>query len=301
MSEVVALTAGATLFVVLQAGYWMNRADRAQLDALLRTRLGGGQTQAPLLLQKNRARSMTLSALLEQTHLGWSEMGLVGRATVLAGLGALLGVFVGGAVFVFVFIILALGGLYLFLLRARDARMRKVDAQLPRALEIMVLALRAGQSLPRAVALSAEELPAPMGEELTRVADEQALGRPIEEAFAAMSSRLPGSEAVRTLTSGISVLLQSGGNLVEIIERILEAMSAQAAYRMRLRAVTAEGRSSGMMLIALPLVFAILAVACDASYVKLFLEESTGHLLMTFAIGLWLAGALWIQRLLSES
>jgi tight adherence protein B len=301
MSEAIALAVGGTVFLALQAGYWVRRAIRAQLDLVLHVRLGHEQKRTPLLLQKQNGRSTILGTLLEQTDLGWTEIGLAARAAAFAGLGALLGTLIGGAGLGFAFIVLALIGIYLFLLHARNLRMEKVSAQLPRALEIIVLALRAGQSLPHAVALTAKELPDPIGAELRRVAEAQMLGRPIEEAFVAMGGRLPGSEAMRTLSAGVLVLRQTGGNLVEIIERILETMAAQAAYRMRLRAVTSEGRSSGIMLIALPLAFAALALASDRSYMRLFLSEPTGHVLMALAIGLWLFGALWIQRLLSEA
>jgi tight adherence protein B len=144
-------------------------------------------------------------------------------------------------------------------------------------------------------------MPSPAGDELRRVAEEHALGRPIEDAFLALSRRLPGCDAVRTLVTSILVLRQTGGNLVEVIERIIETLAAQAQYRMRLRAVTSEGRSSGVMLAALPIVFALLAAGADPAYMHLFVEDSAGQTIALITFALWASGSLWIRRLIKET
>src|SRR5439155_21041784 len=162
--------------------------------------------------------------------------------------------------------LLALGGpvvVYGWMLHKRRIRVDRVNAQLPHALELMLLGLRAGHALPRALELVGEEVPPPAGAELRRVADEHALGRPLEQAFDGLARRLEGSEAVRTLVTGVLVLRQTGGNLIEVIERILDTLSAQEQYRLRLRALTADSRSSGVIPACLPAASALLATHAD--------------------------------------
>ena len=286
------------MFAVAEAIWWFRRARFARRDAALRVRLGVRPSADPLLRKMEEPRTAAAAELLEQAGLDWSLGGWIIRGAIAGFVGLLIGALIGGAPMAFALTLCGPALVYLHVIRARDKRLDKVTQQMPRALEILVLALRAGQSMPRAVELVASEVPAPLGTELRRVAEEHQLGRPIEEAFVAMSSRLDGCEAVRQLVTSILVLRQTGGNLVEVIERIIEMLGANAQYRMRLRAVTSEGRSSGIMLLALPILFAVLAAGADPAYMHLFVEASAGKILAVVAIGLWACGALWIRRLL---
>jgi tight adherence protein B len=190
------------------------------------------------------------------------------------------------------------GALYYYLLYVRDRRIKLVGAQMPRALELMTLTLRAGHSLQRSVEVVADEMPAPTGGELRRVAEETALGRPIEEAFAAMSRRLPGVPPLRALVTGIAVLGQTGGNLIEVLERVVDFSSQQAQFQQRVRALTAENRASGLILALLPPGFAVMTTLISTDYFSKLLTEPLGRTMALAAFGFWLSGVMWIRRLI---
>jgi tight adherence protein B len=162
----------------------------------------------------------------------------------------------------------------------------------------MALALRAGHALPGALELAAAESPAPLCHELRRAHDEHQLGRPIAEVLAAMGERLPQCAAVETFVVAVAVLQETGGNLIAVIDRIVENARARSGYQTRLRALTAEGRQSARLLALLPGAFFLLAAASDPGYARMLLGDSGGRVILFFALGLWAMGLLWTRRLI---
>jgi tight adherence protein B len=168
---------------------------------------------------------------------------------------------------------------------------------MPQALEIMALALRAGHALPGALALAAQEAPSPLAHELRRAHEEHQLGRPIAEVLSAMGERLPGCAAVETFVVAVNVLQETGGNMIQVIDRIVENARARSSYYTRLRALTAEGRQSARMLALLPLGFFALAFAGDRHYVGTLIHDGGGRMILFVAIALWVGGLLWTRSL----
>ncbi len=195
---------------------------------------------------------------------------------------------------------MGLGAVPLFIVvQKRNTYMRTIDEQLPLALEIMTISLRAGHSLPKTLDHTAGEIQPPLAEELHRAAEEHAMGRSMEEVLVAMSRRLKGCRALRTFVVAVLVLQQTGGNLVEIIERIIETLRVQNVYERKLSAMTSEGKSSAKMLAALPPAFLVLAWLGDPGYVGVLWNDPAGQKVGFAAIGLWLLGVVWIRRLIS--
>jgi tight adherence protein B len=137
----------------------------------------------------------------------------------------------------------------------------------------------------------------PLSIELKRCVEEYELGRPIEEALLSLSLRLEPCRALRTFVEAVLVLKQTGGNLIEIIDQIVDSMRAQAAYEAKYRALTAEGRTSGMILGALPLLILAAIVLVQPDYLGSLLADSAGMTIIALAGGLWLAGVVWLARL----
>ncbi|MCA9559521.1 MAG: type II secretion system F family protein, partial [Myxococcales bacterium] len=164
-------------------------------------------------------------------------------------------------------------------------------------LEVMIISLRAGQSLDQTIRLTASELDAPIGDEFHRVSEEVQLGRPLEEALVAMSARLAAARTVRTFVTSVLVLRQTGGNLIEVLEQIIDTMRQQAQYERKLSAMTAEGRSSARMLAGLPPIFVLLAYMADSNYIGTLVNDPVGRVLLTVAIIMYTAGVVWTRRL----
>lgn len=290
----IAPLAFAGVLAVFCSGFLMWNARRLRARDTLRRRLGERRTNRDEML---RDESEGLARWLAESGLGWTAGQLAARLGVAAVLGLGVGVALGSGPLAMLLAVVGCAGLWILVRHARTKRLAQCDDQMPQALEIMSLALRAGHALPGALALAAEEAPAPLCHELRRAHDEHQLGRPIAEVLSAMGKRLPGTTAVETFVVAVAVLQETGGNLIAVIDRIVENARSRSGYQTRLRALTAEGRQSARMLALLPLAFFVLAFASDPSYGPLLIGDPGGRMILFVAVGLWLTGLVWTRRL----
>jgi len=143
----------------------------------------------------------------------------------------------------------ALPGAALAWLRAR--RIARLRAQLPDAVMLVAGALRAGSSLPQAIAQTARELPSPAGREFDLVVREQRLGVGLDTAMSNLERRAP-LEEVTLFAAAVRIAQESGGNLAETLERLAETLRRKAAVEGKIDALTAQGRLQGWVMAALP-------------------------------------------------
>jgi tight adherence protein B len=154
--------------------------------------------------------------------------------------------------------------------RARGKRFRAFEKQLPDALDMIVRSLRAGHPTPVATALVAREMPDPVGTEFGIAADEVSFGSNLEDAVRKMSERV-GSESLRLLAVALSIQAKTGGNLAEILSNLSKVIRERGKLRLKIRALSAEGRVSAIILSSFPLVmFLILQVLSPSFYGKVW-------------------------------
>jgi len=317
MATWVIIAASMTVFFVLQAVYSIRRHKQRLRAAMVRSRLAIEDEsieieQARLAGGVGEDDEGALGAMLQATGLQERLQDLLDQAgertTAAAFLVrmltfSLIGMTIGGILFFSLPAALLFSGVGLIPLaliaKKRRDYMRKIDEQLPVALEIMTISLRAGHSLAKTIELSSGEIQPPLADEFARASEEHALGRSLEDVLLAMSRRLAGCRALRTFVVAVLVLQQTGGNLVEIIERIIETLRTQNQYERKLSAMTSEGKSSARMLSALPGAFLALAWLGDPGYVGVLFSSSAGNKVLAGAITLWLLGVLWTKKLIS--
>ncbi|MFH0900650.1 MAG: type II secretion system F family protein [Pseudomonadota bacterium] len=299
MVEMVTLLVGIAVFAILVSGYLLRMATRQKAQAALRRRLvsveeGGGD--ASLLLAEQRAG---LNKLLVESGLGWSMQAFAVRAGGFGLAGLIAGTAFGGSALGFVAAALGAATPYMLAKRARAKRLALCNQQMIQVLEVMSLALRAGHPLPNALAVAATEAPHPICEELRRAIDEHELGRSIGDVLVALGERLEGCEAVRTLIVAVLVLQETGGNLIDVIQRIIDNARSRTQYFAKLKALTAEGRGSAWVVGCLPLVFLLIIMFFNPAYAKIIVAEPAGRAYVLIpAIVLWLLGIVWIRRLM---
>jgi tight adherence protein B len=298
IEQIPLLVFGAVFALVL--AIWLARvAKRQAFQAQLRRRLGEAGLQQSIL-KSDEDQGSDLAKLVTESGLGWTMSQFWTRGILAACVGLTVGLIVGGIPGA---LALALVGAAVFpvvAFRAREKRLALCDEQMPQALEVMALALRAGHPLPSALAIAAGEAPQPIADELRRACDEHDLGRNIADVIAGIGKRLPSSESVQTFVVAVLVLQQTGGNLIAVIDRIIENARARAQYRAKLRALTSEGRSSAKMLALMPLAFGILAAVVDPTYASTMLTTPGGNVVLASALGLWGLGVMWTRRLVRE-
>lgn len=150
--------------------------------------------------------------------------------------------------------------------RLADKRRRRMESQFPVALDVFVRGLRAGHPIPAALNLLVEEMEDPVGTEFGIVADEIAFGFGLREALSRMAERW-GLADIDMFVVSVSVQMETGGNLAEILENLGRVIRERASMFMKVRALSSEGRMTALVLTVLPiLAFAGLFTAKPGFY-----------------------------------
>ena len=145
----------------------------------------------------------------------------------------------------------ALIALYFF--RRRNQRIAAFAEQLPDTIDIIVRGVRVGLPFISAVALVAREMPDPVGTEFGMLADEISFGLDVRQALDNLYRRV-GQPDLVFLTVSVGIQAQTGGNLGEILSRLSRLMRNRTTMRLKIRALSSEGRASAITLSAFPFV-----------------------------------------------
>jgi tight adherence protein B len=159
----------------------------------------------------------------------------------------------------------AIALLYLFLLRARRRRIAAFSEQLPDALDVIVRGLRAGHPFRVAIALVAREMPDPVGTEFGIVADEIMFGLQQSTAVDNLGARV-GLEDLAFFSTAVNIQSETGGNLGEILSRLSTLLRSRAKLRLRVRALSAEGRLSAIALSLTPFILFMIITLLSPDY-----------------------------------
>jgi tight adherence protein B len=183
----------------------------------------------------------------------------------------------------------------------RSRRSRKLSEQLPDALDMMGRSLRAGHALSSSFKMVASELPPPISLEFARAFEEQNLGLPFEKAIAQMVKRCPTNRDLKIFAVSVIVQKETGGNLVEIIEKIAETIRQRYRFFGKLDTLTAEGRMSSYILGALPILTGFFIAFTNPPYVKLLFTTHLGNVIFGYACASWLVGFIVMRRMAQVS
>jgi tight adherence protein B len=247
---------------------------------------------------------LTLGKLFQQADCNIKPSSLFGIALVLAAVGATFsymmlmmrqaasfGLYIAPIVGLVAFFIP-----YLWLLNKRRVRLKKFAEQLPDALELVARALRAGHALGAGMHVVAEEMPSPVCDEFGRVYDEQNLGIALEDAMRGMCDRVPNLD-LRFFVTAVAIQRQTGGDLAEILDKIGYVVRERYKILGQVRALTAEGRLSGVVLVALPFCLLLLMMHMKPDYIEMLWTEELGRKMSVFALILMVLGVICIKKI----
>jgi tight adherence protein B len=242
--------------------------------------------------------SQRLEDLLEQAELPITVARLLTYCGVTALVLFLLGMLsAGGPMMSLILIPMGAALPIMFVMWKRSHRSRKLSEQLSDALDMMGRSLRAGHALSSSFKMVASELPPPVSLEFARAFEEQNLGLPFEKAIAQMVKRTPTNRDLKIFAVSVIVQKETGGNLVEIIEKIAETIRQRYRFFGKLDTLTAEGRMSSYILGALPILTGLFIGFTNPPYVKLLFTTDLGNKIFIAAIIMWVLGFGWMRRM----
>lgn len=240
-----------------------------------------------------------LQALLDQANVDTSATRFLSTLLAVA-VGAVLVLLIAGIhVLIALVVGVAIALLPLVWLRMkRTYRIRKLVGQLPDVFEMMSQSLRAGHSFAGAIQLVSEQLPDPAGTEFGRVFHEQNLGLKIEDALLNMANRCDQMD-IRFFVTAVLIQRQTGGDLAEILDKITTVIRSRIELFGMVRGLTAEGRMSGWVLLALPFIVFFASLSVNREYAMTLINEPQGRMLLCVAGGMQLMGMATIKKIVT--
>jgi tight adherence protein B len=302
---VVALLEG--LFHTL--GFFAERR-REELRRRLQT-LGAGEAGGLSLLRQGKLASLPflddllrgvpilerLETLLDQAQLTITVAQLITYSALAAAAGGLLGFLAARMMGALALAMLGALAPLLVVSSIRSKRARKLSEQLPDALDMMARSLQAGHALTSAFKLVASEMPSPIAVEFGRAFEEQNLGVSFERAVLQMTARAPQNPDLKIFAVSVIVQKETGGNLVEILEKIAETIRARYRFQGKVRGLTAEGRVSGLVLGILPIGTALLMSIINPKYLAPLVASPLGRNILLYAVISWIVGLFWLRQM----
>jgi tight adherence protein B len=143
------------------------------------------------------------------------------------------------------------GVMLVLVMQARARRIAKFVLQLPDALDIIVRSMNSGHPLTTAIALVGREMPDPIGSEFGILSDQLTFGSELDDAMLRMVDRV-GADELNLVAVTVSVQRTTGGNLSEILENLSGMIRDRSMLRNKIRAISAEGRVTAMIMAAFP-------------------------------------------------
>jgi tight adherence protein B len=177
----------------------------------------------------------------------------------------------------------------------RTRRLRKFEEQFPEAVDLLGRAIRAGHPLSAGIRMVADEAPNPTASEFRQVFEEQRFGLPFEDALLGLADRNDLVD-VRIFATAVLIQREVGGNLAEILDKIAKTVRSRFTVQRQLRVYTAQGRLSGYVLAALPIVLALTIFALDPDYARMLIDEMVGRYMVIAALVLQVIGFIWIRK-----
>jgi tight adherence protein B len=185
----------------------------------------------------------------------------------------------------------------MYVRRRRTKRFNAFEEFLPESIDLVGRALRAGHPLSAGFKMAADDGPEPVAGEFRRVFEEQRFGLPLQDSLLSMADRVNLVD-VRILVTAILIQREVGGNLAEILDNLSSVVRARFTIRRQIRVFTAQGRMTGYLLSALPLIIFSILYTLNPEYMSILFTDPIGKILVAVAVSMQLLGFLWIRKII---
>jgi tight adherence protein B len=198
---------------------------------------------------------------------------------------------------------IAAGGLlffvpFLYVKFKRGQRLAKFEEQFPEAIDLISRALRAGHAFTTGLAMAAEEIPAPVGQEFKLLYDRQNFGMPLPDPLKAFAARIPLIDA-RFFATAVLTQRETGGNLGEVLDNLASVIRERFKVKRQVRVLTAHGRITGWILAGLPPALAAAMFVMAPGHMDLLTQDPLGVQMIIGALVLQVTGTIIIRKLVN--
>ena len=291
----------AIVLMAISLGHrFVETQSKRRVEEMLHAASGQSAEEAQTSILIDRTKEDPLKNLLAQSQLPQQIAGAIQRAglswtitrlIILMLIGGIAGLLLGWLLQPLGFQLLSalvlaflLGGApYFYLSYKRKQRMGEFEAQLPEALDFLARSMRAGHAFSISLEMLGQESPDPIGQEFRTLFNEQNLGAPLEVALANFGNRVPLLD-VRLFISSVLLQRQTGGNLSEVLTRLGYIIRERFRLRGQVRAASAHGRLTSIILTVLPLFLVAGLMVIAPGYLQGLANDPEGRWMIAGAI-----------------
>ena len=194
----------------------------------------------------------------------------------------------------------AIGGLLpvLFVRMKAKKRLNLFENQLPETLITMAASLKAGHAFNQAVQSAVQEGAEPTAKEFSRVVAEIQLGAPSEQALQAMADRM-NSYNFGFVVMAVNIQRTVGGSLADILDMVSDTVRQRQQFEKKVKALTAQGRMSAYVLVAMPFLMGLAIFALNPSYMSILFTTAIGKIMIAGSLVMMGIGSVIIRKIVS--
>lgn len=270
--------------------------DSSPQTKLVKERLLSDMPRMQRVLQ-TMPRAHQLDRFIVQSGLGWTVSGLLLGSAMLFATGLLIAITLRQTMELGVISGLVLGSFpWLFLQRKRLLRLKRMEHQLPEALDLITRALRAGHAFSASLQMAGEELTEPIADEFRLVHDEINYGTSLQQALINLGERVPITD-LRYFIVAVLIQRESGGNLTEMLGNLSRLIRERLKLHAKVRVLSADGRMSAWILGLMPFGLAALLNLMNPEFMQPFWTDPIGITILKWLAVMMVIGLLLLRRI----
>jgi tight adherence protein B len=186
---------------------------------------------------------------------------------------------------------------WLYVQRKRWIRLRKIERQLPEALDLLTRALRSGHAFSSALQMLGEEMAEPIAGEFRIVRDEVNFGVALSQALMNLCERVPVTD-LRYFVVSVLIQRDSGGNLTEVLSNLSRLIRERMKLFGKIRVLSSEGRLSAWILGLMPLGMVALLEFANPEFIEPLWTDPIGIAIVKTLVVLMAIGVLVLIKII---
>ncbi len=177
-----------------------------------------------------------------------------------------------------------------------EQRIKAYQNQMVDALQLLSNGIRAGLSVPQAIGMIVDEMPPPISQEFSILLQQNRIGVPLEECFDNLAARVPLQDN-DMFVSSINILRETGGNLAETFDTIVDVIRERVRLQQKIDTFTAQGMFQGIVIGFMPFGLGVVYYFQDPETMSMLFTKPFGWVLLFFAVALDFAGFYVIMKI----
>jgi tight adherence protein B len=219
------------------------------------------------------------------------------HAGIVIGAGALSLLLTANLLFVAIAIVAGAYLPWLYLGIRQSRRLKAFNSQLAGTLQLMAGSLQAGLSLTQGMDTIVREGAEPVAGEFRRALVEARLGIPIEDALEGLAERMMSDDFKWTVMA-IRIQREVGGNLSELLLNVAGTLREREYLRRQVKSLSAEGRFSAYILLALPPLIMLYEFTTNRSYLEPLYSTPIGFMMLGAMAGMMALGGFMMKKMI---